>query len=146
MILCEYGHAMGNSLGDIKRYWDIFHDPALPSAQGGFIWDWVDQGVACHSPSGGIRMGYGGDTVYRADTALFRARLQHHFVRGALAKHDKDFCCNGVVAADRTPHATLGSLAECMQLVAASVEGVRYHSPTRRIHVTLRVSQRCVLT
>lgn len=43
LILCEYAHAMGNSLGNFQDYWDLFE--AYPVLQGGFIWDWVDQGM-----------------------------------------------------------------------------------------------------
>ena len=43
-IICEYSHAMGNSNGNLKEYWDIFYSGK--QAQGGFIWDWRDQGLA----------------------------------------------------------------------------------------------------
>lgn len=48
MILCEYAHAMGNSNGDLSLYWDAFRK--YPQLQGGFIWDWVDQGIAMSVP------------------------------------------------------------------------------------------------
>ena len=44
LIQCEYAHAMGNSVGDFQDYWDIIEK--YPMLQGGFIWDWVDQGIA----------------------------------------------------------------------------------------------------
>lgn len=47
-ILCEYAHAMGNSVGNLKEYWDIFRK--YPNLQGGFIWDWVDQSIATPIP------------------------------------------------------------------------------------------------
>ena len=43
LILCEYSHAMGNSSGNLKEYWDVFN--AYPNIQGGFIWEWVDHGL-----------------------------------------------------------------------------------------------------
>jgi beta-galactosidase len=43
IVLCEYAHAMGNSTGNIGDYWDLFEHN--PRCQGGFIWDWVDQGL-----------------------------------------------------------------------------------------------------
>ena len=43
LIQCEYAHAMGNSVGNLQDYWDAIE--AYPSLQGGFIWDWVDQGL-----------------------------------------------------------------------------------------------------
>ena len=44
LILCEYAHAMGNSLGSFDDYWQAFRE--YPRLQGGFIWDWVDQGLS----------------------------------------------------------------------------------------------------
>ncbi len=43
LIMCEYAHAMGNSTGNLKEYWDAIRK--YPKLQGGFIWDWVDQGL-----------------------------------------------------------------------------------------------------
>ena len=43
LILCEYAHSMGNSLGGFNKYWQAFEQ--FPKLQGGFIWDWVDQGL-----------------------------------------------------------------------------------------------------
>src|SRR4029079_3448725 len=48
-IICEYSHSMGNSNGNLKEYWDIFY--ANEQAQGGFIWDWRDQGLAQTVPA-----------------------------------------------------------------------------------------------
>jgi beta-galactosidase len=59
LIMCEYAHAMGNSLGDLKRYWDAIykHD----RLQGGYIWDWVDQSMILKTPDGRPYWGYGAD-------------------------------------------------------------------------------------
>jgi len=59
LILCEYAHAMGNSVGNFTDYWDIIH--AHPSLQGGFIWDWVDQGLFKVTEAGDSIWAYGGD-------------------------------------------------------------------------------------
>ena len=59
LILCEYAHAMGNSLGNFTDYWEIIH--AHPSLQGGFIWDWVDQGLFKVTRAGDSIWAYGGD-------------------------------------------------------------------------------------
>ena len=48
LILCEYSHAMGNSSGGLKEYWDIFYSGT--NAQGAFVWDWVDQGIRLPVP------------------------------------------------------------------------------------------------
>lgn len=51
MILCEYAHAMGNSTGNFDKFWDAAFDPAIPCFQGGYIWDWVDQGLSVPVPA-----------------------------------------------------------------------------------------------
>ncbi|MFA8342842.1 MAG: glycoside hydrolase family 2 TIM barrel-domain containing protein, partial [Rhodothermaceae bacterium] len=81
LILCEYEHAMGNSLGNMKDYWEIIE--AHPQLQGGNIWDWVDQGLIKRTSDGEEYYGYGGDF---GDT-----------------KNDKNFCLNGIVLPDRKP-------------------------------------------
>jgi beta-galactosidase len=83
-IMCEYSHAMGNSSGNFKEYWDIIRKGK--NMQGGCIWDWVDQGILTKDEVGRTYWGYGGD---------FGAQ---HFT------NDENFCANGLMAADRTPH------------------------------------------
>ncbi len=83
-IMCEYSHAMGNSSGNFQEYFDIIR--SSPHMQGGFIWDWVDQGIKAKDENGKTYWGYGGD-----------------FGAGHL-QNDENFCANGLVAADRTPH------------------------------------------
>ncbi|MFY7899644.1 MAG: glycoside hydrolase family 2 TIM barrel-domain containing protein [Chitinophagaceae bacterium] len=83
-IMCEYAHAMGNSSGNFQEYFDIIK--ASPHMQGGFIWDWVDQGIKTKDENGNTYWGYGGD-----------------FGAGHL-QNDENFCANGLVAANRTPH------------------------------------------
>lgn len=81
LILCEYLHAMGNSCGGMKEYWDAFYN--VHGLQGGFIWDWVDQGLLKKDENGKDFWAYGGD--YDDEP------------------HDSDFCCNGMVQPDRLP-------------------------------------------
>ena len=85
VILCEYAHAMGNSLGNFKDYWDAFR--AEPQLQGGFIWDWVDQGLDCETEDGRHFWAYGGD---------FGDEI-----------NDRQFCINGLVFPDLSPHPAL---------------------------------------
>lgn len=59
LILCEYSHSMGNSLGNFQDYWDTFEK--YPNLQGGFIWDWVDQGLLKTDSLGQNFWAYGGD-------------------------------------------------------------------------------------
>ena len=85
-ILCEFAHAMGNSVGNLVDYWETFEK--YPNVQGGFIWDWVDQTILKTDSTGKSFWAYGGDfgTEY--------------------AENDSNFCANGLVAADRSlnPH------------------------------------------
>ena len=87
LIQCEYAHAMGNSIGGFKEYWDIIRK--YPKYQGGFIWDFVDQGLRDKSPITGKEIfTYGGDY-------------------GRYPASDYNFNCNGIIAPDRrlNPHA-----------------------------------------
>lgn len=86
LIMCEYAHAMGNSLGNFKEYWDTIE--AYPALQGGFIWDWVDQGMN-DTINGKAVLTYGGDYGPPGTPS------------------DNNFLNNGVVAPDRrwNPHA-----------------------------------------
>ncbi len=87
LIQCEYAHAMGNSMGVFAEYWDLTRK--YPKYQGGFIWDFVDQGVRGTSKVTGKQIWmYGGDD-------------------GRYPASDHNFNCNGVIAPDRTlnPHA-----------------------------------------
>ncbi|MGL1888131.1 MAG: DUF4981 domain-containing protein [Reichenbachiella sp.] len=82
-IMCEYMHAMGNSLGNLKDYWDLIE--SHPQLQGGFIWDWVDQGLLSQTGNGDSVFVYGGDFGPRD------------------VPSDGDFCLNGLVFPDRKP-------------------------------------------
>ena len=82
-IMCEYSHAMGNSSGNFKEYWDIIR--SSKNMQGGFIWDWVDQGFQMTDEAGRSYWSYGGDMGSQNYT------------------NDENFCHNGLVLPDRTP-------------------------------------------
>jgi len=84
LIQCEYAHAMGNSIGGFAKYWELVRK--YPKYQGGFIWDFVDQGMRSKSRVTGKEiMAYGGDF-------------------GRYPATDHNFNCNGVIAADRSLH------------------------------------------
>jgi beta-galactosidase len=83
-IMCEFAHAMGNSSGNFQAYFDIIN--SCPHMQGGFIWDWVDQGLKATDANGKTYWAYGGD--------LGAGHLYN----------DNNFCANGLVAADRSLH------------------------------------------
>lgn len=81
MIICEYSHGMGNACGNLKEYWDAFYQ--YEGLQGGFIWDWIEQGLRKVDPETGKEYwAYGGDYGEKI--------------------HDANFCCNGMIMPDRT--------------------------------------------
>ena len=83
LILCEYAHAMGNSQGGFKEYWDLVRK--YPKFQGGFIWDFVDQSCRWTGKNGKMIYAYGGD-FNRYDAS------------------DINFCNNGLISPDRIPN------------------------------------------
>ena len=83
MIHCEYAHAMGNSCGVMKDYWDIIRK--YPTYQGGFIWDFVDQGLRGKDKDGNMIYNYGGDF-------------------NSYDPSDNNFNCNGFISPDRKPN------------------------------------------
>jgi beta-galactosidase len=84
LILCEYQHAMGNSVGNLADYWKVIEQ--YPLLQGGFIWDWVDQTFYKKNEQGETYWAYGGD---------FETEDMYH---------DGNFSANGMLAADRSPN------------------------------------------
>ncbi|MCX6223209.1 MAG: DUF4981 domain-containing protein, partial [Bacteroidia bacterium] len=97
LILCEYAHSMGNSTGNLQDYWDVIESHSI--LQGGFIWDWVDQGLTKTADKGGKYWAYGGDY-------------------GPLGTPTSgNFCINGLVSPDRTPHPALTEVKKVYQYV-----------------------------
>ena len=82
-IMCEYAHAMGNSNGNFQEYWDIIR--GSKQMQGGFIWDWVDQGLKTKDLNGKTFWAYGGD------------------LGGFYWQNDENGVADGMVSSDRTP-------------------------------------------
>jgi len=82
LIMCEYSHAMGNSNGSLADYWQAIE--STPGLQGGFIWDWIDQGLRREHPDGRVDWAYGGDF--------------------GDEPNDANFCINGMIGPDRRPH------------------------------------------
>jgi beta-galactosidase len=97
LIMCEYAHSMGNSTGNLKDYWELIEK--YDQLQGGFIWDWVDQGLLITSDSGETYFGYGGD-FGPPDTP-----------------GDGNFCINGLVLPDRTPQPALAEVKKVYQYI-----------------------------
>ncbi|WP_162556009.1 glycoside hydrolase family 2 TIM barrel-domain containing protein [Reichenbachiella versicolor] len=103
VVMCEYAHAMGNSLGNMKEYWDVIHrnDRAL----GGFIWDWIDQGIYNTTEDGVKYLAYGGDFGDKPN--------------------DNSFCINGIITADRKPKAEIFEAKKVNQPVIAKAEDLK---------------------
>lgn len=97
LIQCEYSHSMGNSTGNFQDYWDVIEK--YPTMQGGFIWDWVDQGILTQNEAGEKFWGYGGD------------------FGGFNYQNDENFCSNGIIAPDRTPHPALFEVKKVYQYI-----------------------------
>lgn len=80
VVMCEYAHSMGNSTGNLQEYWDLIR--SKKNLMGGFIWDWIDQGIARTDDQGRKWWAYGGDYGDKPN--------------------DGNFCINGILNADRT--------------------------------------------
>ena len=89
IVPSEYSHAMGNSNGNLAAQWKAIN--AYPNLQGGYIWDWVDQGLLQFDADGRPFWAYGGDF-------------------GVNMPSDGNFLCNGLVAPDRTPHPAMAEV------------------------------------
>lgn len=97
MIMCEYAHAMGNSVGNFQDYWDLIYK--YDQLQGGFIWDWVDQTFAIKDKDNRDIWAFGGDMGFVGIV------------------NDSNFCANGLVAADRTPHPHIYEVKKVLQYI-----------------------------
>lgn len=110
-ILCEYAHAMGNSVGNLQDYWDVIE--RYDNLQGGFIWDWVDQGLVKYTEEGIKYWAYGGD--YGPDDI----------------PSDKNFCMNGLVNPDRSLHPAIHEVKKVYQNI--KVEPVPFNNNALQI-------------
>lgn len=95
LIQCEYAHAMGNSVGNLQDYWDVIEK--YRALQGGFIWDWVDQGLLTTNEQGESFWAYGGD------------------FGPENVPSDGNFCLNGLIQPDRTPNPHLKEVKKVYQ-------------------------------
>jgi beta-galactosidase len=96
LIQCEYAHAMGNSVGGIKEYWQLIR--SYPTLQGGFIWDFVDQALRGYTRAGDLVYKYGGD--YEKYDAS-----------------DNNFNCNGLISPDRVPNPHMYEVRKAYQSI-----------------------------
>ena len=105
-ILVEYAHAMGNTDGNINDYWDTIRK-YYPRMQGGYIWDFVDQGLLKVTDRGDSIWAYGGDY-------------------GVDLPNDQNFNCNGLVAPDRTLHPQMFEVKKMYQNVWTWPQDLKY--------------------
>ena len=98
-LMNEYAHAMGNSVGNLQEYWDAIEK--YPALIGGFIWDWVDQGLRHETENGIEFFAYGGDFGDKPNSA--------------------DFCINGLVSPDRVPHPSLYEVKKVYQNISSKL-------------------------
>lgn len=105
LIQCEYAHAMGNSVGNLQDYWDAIE--SYPILQGGFIWDWVDQGILKTNEQGVSYYAYGGDWGPPGTPT------------------DGNFCINGLVFPDRTPHPSLQEVKKVYQYIKFKADDLK---------------------
>ncbi len=109
VIMCEYAHSMGNSTGNLREYWEAIR--SHKRLCGGFIWDWIDQGLVKTDEQGTRYWGYGGD---------FGDEI-----------NDRNFCINGLVWPDRTPHPAMWECKSLQQPVF--VEAVNLNKGILRV-------------
>lgn len=108
-IMCEYAHAMGNSSGDLWSYWRQIY--SLPHLQGASIWDWVEQGILQPADPNRERRVVEvkpGEKTFQAFGGDFGP---------ADVPSDQNFCCNGLVSSDRTPHPGLSEVKKVYQYI-----------------------------
>ena len=101
LIYCEYAHSMGNSTGHLDTFANMFR--AYPAFAGGFIWDWIDQGLAETDDKGNAYFTYGGDY--------------------GEAIHSGNFLANGLLYSDRTPQPALYEVKHAFQPVSVTCDG-----------------------
>ncbi|KQM81822.1 beta-galactosidase [Sphingomonas sp. Leaf23] len=114
LILCEYAHAMGNSLGNFQDYWDVIH--AHRKLQGGFVWDWVDQTILRKDAQGRDYWAQGRDFVKDGDDSPVG---------------------DGVIGADRVPDPEYHELAKVYAPIAFERAGDGYRVINRHDHIDL---------
>lgn len=104
LIQCEYSHAMGNSTGGFRDYWALVRK--YPKYQGGFIWDFVDQGLRSTGKNGRMIYAYGGDY-------------------DPLDPSDSNFCDNGLINPDRKPSPQMNEVKYFYQNIWATLSDIR---------------------
>ncbi|MFJ2958748.1 glycoside hydrolase family 2 TIM barrel-domain containing protein [Streptomyces sp. NPDC087270] len=113
-LLCEYAHAMGNGPGGLRQYQELFE--LHPRLAGGFVWEWIDHGVAQRSPEGTLYHAYGGDF--------------------GEPVHDGNFVADGLLFPDRTPSPGLLEYAKVIEPVRITARADGGGIDVRNLHHT----------
>ncbi|WP_058751685.1 glycoside hydrolase family 2 TIM barrel-domain containing protein [Sphingomonas sanguinis] len=121
LILCEYAHSMGNSLGDFQGYWDTFRK--YPKLQGGFVWDWVDQTMILKDKQGRPYWGQGLDYDPNPKDAGLHG--------------DDSPVGDGVIQSDRTPDPEYYEMAHVQSPIHFTHEGGGWQVVNRHDHIDL---------
>ena len=122
LILCEYSHAMGNSNGGLREYFEIFE--RYHGLQGGFVWEWIDHGIKQIDQNGQEYWAYGGDF--------------------GDEPNDSNFCADGLVWPDRTPHPAMfeyKKLAQPVKVVAIDIRNGQFEIHNKNYFVNLSYLQ-----
>lgn len=106
MIISEYSHAMGNSTGNLVDLWEVIYDEKNIQLQGGYIWDWIDQGLLQTDKNGRNYWTYGGD----------------YGAKGTPS--DGNFLINGIISPDYTPHPAMWEVKYAYQNVRFYAENI----------------------
>jgi len=122
-IVCEYAHAMGNSSGSLSDYWSVIKEKHSKGLQGGFIWDWCDQGLL---------------QVDKGESRLYDRHWHKYGGDFSDEPNDRNFCCNGMVDPERRPHPAMYEFKKCVQpidfqLICSRKDGDQFEL-TLRVH------------
>ena len=118
IVLCEYAHSMGNSTGNLQEYWDLMRSE--PRLIGGYIWDWIDQGVVKKTADGREFFAYGGDFGDQPN--------------------DKNFCINGTITSDRIPKPAMWECKKVFQpieVLATDLDQLKFEIHNRHYFTNL---------
>ncbi|TKG96999.1 DUF4981 domain-containing protein [Puteibacter caeruleilacunae] len=123
VIMREYAHAMGNSLGDFKAYWDLIY--GNDHFTGGAIWDWVDQGIAKKKDGSALSL--------PEDPRQLKLNGDEYWAMGGDfgdTPNDQDFCINGLIGADRVPNPHYYEAQKVHQAIQFQLDGITGASNT----------------
>ncbi|WP_240464848.1 glycoside hydrolase family 2 TIM barrel-domain containing protein [Paraferrimonas sp. SM1919] len=109
ILMCEYAHAMGNSLGNLAEYWELVRE--RKNLIGGYIWDWIDQGIETTNQQGQTFLAYGGDFGDKPN--------------------DSNFCINGIIDSYRQPKPQIFEAKYVFQPVKFTLNGTKLNVTNR---------------